>query len=128
LWTDGQTDGRTDGQTGIKPIVPSGYTGRGLISISHFWQAYRNGSFVSETPKSMSICMIYTIYIMYSTAEKNMYFIKWFSWYVNHCDFCKGCYVLSVVFFISKSLWFLQRMSRFVCLFMCVCFFDGRFW
>jgi hypothetical protein len=36
LWTDGQTDRqtdrRTDGQTGIKPIVPSGYTGRGLIN------------------------------------------------------------------------------------------------
>jgi hypothetical protein len=30
LWTDGQIDRRTDRQTGIKPIVPSGYTGRGL--------------------------------------------------------------------------------------------------
>jgi hypothetical protein len=28
---DGRTDGQMDGQTGIKPIVPSGYTGRGLI-------------------------------------------------------------------------------------------------
>jgi hypothetical protein len=27
---DGRTDRRKDGQTGIKPIVPSGYTGRGL--------------------------------------------------------------------------------------------------
>jgi hypothetical protein len=31
LWTDGQTDG----QTGIKPIVPSGYTGRGLKTKKH---------------------------------------------------------------------------------------------
>jgi hypothetical protein len=31
---DGQTDRRTDRQTGIKPIVPSGYTGRGLKIIN----------------------------------------------------------------------------------------------
>jgi hypothetical protein len=30
--TDRQTDGQTDRQMGIKPIVPSGYTGRGLIN------------------------------------------------------------------------------------------------
>jgi hypothetical protein len=27
-------DGQTDRQTGIKPIVPSGYTGRGLINVA----------------------------------------------------------------------------------------------
>jgi hypothetical protein len=30
--TDRQTARRMDGQMGIKPIVPSGYTGRGLIN------------------------------------------------------------------------------------------------
>jgi hypothetical protein len=34
--TDRQTDGRTDGQTCLKPIVPSGYTGRGLITVEIF--------------------------------------------------------------------------------------------
>ena len=29
--TDRQTDGQTDGQTECKPIVPSGFTGGGLI-------------------------------------------------------------------------------------------------
>ena len=33
--TDRQTDGQTDGQTECKPIVPSGFTGGGLITMRH---------------------------------------------------------------------------------------------
>jgi hypothetical protein len=33
--TDGKTARQTDGQTGIKPILPSGYFGRGLIRIAN---------------------------------------------------------------------------------------------
>jgi hypothetical protein len=36
-------DGLTDGQTGIKPIVPSGYTGRGLIKGQNSSKRGQNG-------------------------------------------------------------------------------------
>lgn len=35
--TDGQTDKQMDGQTLRKPIVPCGFTGRGLIRVLTFY-------------------------------------------------------------------------------------------